>query len=132
MDFMREHGVSPNHITKLRADNLTAEEWWTEGRTIWWRQDAAERVADRMKAEAKAEAVAVVDEDETDEPSDEDVTITVLIIKPARNKCYAYAGLDGDRIAVRCRARDRARIIGKRVMVKVTDIGGVKFYEHQP
>jgi len=44
-DFMQEHGILPMDIREIREKHLELEDWWKEGATIFWAQDAAERVA---------------------------------------------------------------------------------------
>jgi hypothetical protein len=44
-DFMRDHNIPVNAIRAIRDEQLQPGEWWKEGATIYWTEEAAQRVA---------------------------------------------------------------------------------------
>lgn len=43
-EFMAEHGILPIDIRDIRDKHLDPGDWWKEGATIYWSQEAADRV----------------------------------------------------------------------------------------
>lgn len=99
-DFAAEHKLKPGEVKALRDKHLVeGEDWTTKVRAILWTQEAAERVKGFLGAPIEPE------------------THTVLVLKPCRNKRFAYASLDGIQIGVNC-GRFRDKLLRKRIQVR--------------
>jgi hypothetical protein len=44
-DFMQDHNILPRDIRTIRDEHLLLADWWKEGATIYWTEEAAQRVA---------------------------------------------------------------------------------------
>ena len=68
---------------------------------------------------------------ETPQSGDKEI-IDVIGIRPARNKNFVYAALDGQRIPVFAGKRFAKRLAGKKFKVSVTHDGAQTLYHYHP
>lgn len=121
-------GVHPTQLAAVRRDHLHPEEWWKEGRVVFWSVAAVERVSAALsRTQNVAQAEIPQSSAQQVEPAEE--VIDVRITSPARNHRFVYGVLDGNRIAVQCAPRTRQRLIGKTIRVRVLRDGGQTTYQ---
>jgi hypothetical protein len=122
-EAMERLKIHHTKITAIRDKFLTEDiDWWREGATIFWTQDAV----DTVEAGLTGEQPEPQPEPATEAPE----TVNVRVLKLCKNPRYFYANLAGERIHVSCPAKYAHRILGKTVPVKVTVVDGQTSYSY--
>lgn len=147
-EFAATHNLGPVEIKALRDEHLTADEWHTEGRAIFWTDAAAARVKalliganppEERELGTAPEIDSTIEESASAEEIPQETTelpttptLTARVTKNARNYLFVYADLNGERISVQCAKKKRKGILGKTINVRVETIDGETRYFHQP
>jgi len=112
-DFATTHKLTPGEVKVLREKHLTeGSDFWSEGRAIYWTEEAAELIALKLSPPT-GELADAVREIFKDSPE----TLTVRVTRPCRNKRMAYADLNGTKIAVNI-GRNRDKMLKKMITVR--------------
>lgn len=118
-EFADKHKLKPAEVKKLRDEHLKeGEDFYSVVRAIYWNPPAVEKI-EAILAGGTTPATALP-------------IVSVRVLKPARNKRYVYADLDGNRISIICNPRQRDKIIKKTINVRVESDGATKIYTHIP
>ena len=120
-EFAETHNLKAPEVAKLRRDHLReGVDFWSEGRTIFWTEEAAEKISSILStADTKGNV------------SGESETFSARITKPARNARWVYGVLDGNQIAIAC-GKHAKRILGKTVTIKASETDGITIYTYEP
>jgi hypothetical protein len=137
-EFAEKHGLTSPQVVELRRLYLNeGTDFWSEGRAIFWSEDAATMVEslfspstgiptdpelpptaempEEMSMDSPTETV--VPDEPTAENVPAEVPLTVRVTKRARNYAFVYAELNGERIAVKVGKKSRKNLVGKTVNV---------------
>ena len=135
-EFAEKHNLTAVQVADLRRDHLTeGVDFWSEGRAIFWSEEAAARVESLAFSpstgiptdpEIPPSEETAEPEPITETPSDSELTVRVL--KRARNYRFVYADLDGERIAVMVPRNSRKNLVGKNIKVTRGTDGGTTTY----
>ena len=109
-DVAERFNLKPNEIKEFRDGNLVRDtDWWKEGTTIYWTEDAARFLELKRTPET--------------------TTMQVRVIKPCPNPRFVYADLNGEKITVQCGTRHSRKILGKTITVRRDEDGTTYTYE---
>jgi len=137
-EFAAKHKLLPGEVKAMREKHLTeGEDFWSEGRAIFWTEEAAGRVYQAIRPPTLEDVGGEIIETDFGtvaairHPLFEPETASIRIIKPARNTRFVYGELNGERVAVHA-GKYAGNLIGKTVNARVITENGEKSYHYQP
>jgi hypothetical protein len=138
LDFKHAHGLTSSEMKHLRDTVLTPKQWWKQGPSILWRQDAQDALEAAVAGNTPSIAPECPTIDQTQdldtvptktpqsdpEPSSRKVerdSIQVTVVGIAKNPKFVYVNLHGRRVPIRVGVKAARRLSGKKINVIQTE-----------
>jgi hypothetical protein len=144
-EFATRHNLRPVQIKAVRDKCLSADEWYAEGRVIYWTEEAAARVGEILSSRARV--TMPVTELETDfgiihrlesnpqsatQSNDLPETVECRGLKLCPNANFLYAVAGDEKIVVRAGKRFAHRLTGKTFQARIVREGDETTYIYGP